>query len=224
MQLNNIEKSWKKVLASELDASYMRDLDFFLSRELKKKKIIYPSTNEIFSAFDSTPFNKVRVVIIGQDPYHGANQAHGMCFSVKKGVKPPPSLKNIYKELVTDIGFNVPDHGFLGPWAKQGVLLLNSVLTVEDGMAGSHQKKGWEEFTDSVIRILNNKKENLVFILWGAPAQKKAKVVDENRHFIIKSPHPSPLAAYRGFFGSRPFSKTNEFLQSIGSKPVDWSL
>lgn len=224
MLLNKIEKSWKKALGPELDAKYIKDLEKFLASEYKKKKNIYPRKEEIFEAFDSTPFNKVRVVIIGQDPYHGENQAHGMCFSVKKGIKPPPSLKNIYKELVTDIDFDIPEHGFLKPWAKQGVLLLNSVLTVEESKAGSHQKKGWEEFTDLVIRVLNDKKENIVFILWGAPAQKKAKVVDEKKHFIIKSPHPSPLAAYRGFFGSRPFSKTNTFLQSIGSKPIDWSL
>lgn len=224
MQINKIEKTWKKALGPMLEEKHIIELEKFLASEIKKKKIIYPSQNEIFSAFDATPFNKVRVVIIGQDPYHGADQAHGMCFSVKKGIKPPPSLRNIYKELATDIGFEIPEHGFLDSWAKQGVLLLNSVLTVEESKAGSHQKKGWEEFTDSVIKTLNDKKENLVFILWGAPAQKKAKVVDEKRHFILKSPHPSPLAAYRGFFGSRPFSKTNELLQSINSKPIDWSL
>lgn len=224
MQIDKIEKTWKKALGPMLEEKHIIELEKFLASEIKKKKIIYPSQNEIFSAFDATPFNKVRVVIIGQDPYHGADQAHGMCFSVKKGIKPPPSLRNIYKELATDIGFEIPEHGFLDSWAKQGVLLLNSVLTVEESKAGSHQKKGWEEFTDSVIKTLNDKKENLVFILWGAPAQKKAKVVDEKRHFILKSPHPSPLAAYRGFFGSRPFSKTNELLQSINSKPIDWSL
>ena len=224
MQINKIEKTWKKALGPMLEEKHIIELEKFLASEIKKKKIIYPSQNEIFSAFEATPFNKVRVVIIGQDPYHGADQAHGMCFSVKKGIKPPPSLRNIYKELATDIGFEIPEHGFLDSWAKQGVLLLNSVLTVEESKAGSHQKKGWEEFTDSVIKTLNDKKENLVFILWGAPAQKKAKVVDEKRHFILKSPHPSPLAAYRGFFGSRPFSKTNELLQSINSKPIDWSL
>jgi uracil-DNA glycosylase len=224
MLVNNIEKSWKKALGPELDGKHMKDLEKFLASEYKKKKNIYPKQEEVLGAFDSTPFNKVRVVIIGQDPYHGENQAHGMCFSVKKGIKPPPSLKNIYKELVTDIGFSIPDHGFLESWANQGVLLLNSVLTVEEALAGSHQKKGWEEFTDSVIKTLNDKKENLVFILWGAPAQKKAMEVDEKKHFILRSPHPSPLAAYRGFFGSRPFSKTNKFLQSIGSKPINWSL
>lgn len=224
MEINKIEKSWSKALGTELEADSLKSLEKFLKSEIKKKKTIYPNLGEVFSAFDSTPFNKVKVVIIGQDPYHGPDQAHGMCFSVKKGIKPPPSLKNIYKELAEDIDFKIPDHGFLEPWAKQGVLLLNSVLTVEDGKAGSHQKKGWEEFTDSVIKILNDKKENLIFILWGAPAQKKAKVVDETKHFILKSPHPSPLAAYRGFFGSKPFSKTNKLLQSIGSKPIDWSL
>ncbi len=224
MQLDNIEKSWKKALGPVLEAPYMKDLEKFLKSEIKKKKIIYPKAEEVFSAFDKTPFNKVRVVIIGQDPYHGADQAHGMAFSVKKGVKTPPSLRNIYKELESDIGLSTPEHGFLEPWAKQGVLLINSVLTVEEGKAGSHQKKGWEEFTDSVIKVLNEKKENLVFILWGAPAQKKANALDEKKHFILKSPHPSPLAAYRGFFGSKPFSQTNKHLKSIGSKPIDWSL
>lgn len=213
-----------KALGPELESKHIKDLEKFLTSEKKKKKVIYPKASEVFSAFDKTPFDKVRVVIIGQDPYHGPDQAHGMCFSVKKGIKPPPSLKNIYKELESDIGFSIPDHGFLEPWAKQGVLLINSVLTVEEARAGSHQKKGWEEFTDSVIKVLNEKKENLVFILWGAPAQKKAKVVDEAKHFILKSPHPSPLAAYRGFFGSKPFSQTNKLLKSIGSPPIDWSL
>lgn len=224
MQIDKIEKTWKKALGSEIESRSLKELEKFLKAELKKKRIIYPKQDEIFSAFDYTPFNKVRVVIIGQDPYHGADQAHGMCFSVKKGIKPPPSLKNIYKELADDVDFEIPDHGFLESWAKQGVLLLNSVLTVEEAKAGSHQKKGWEDFTDSVIKTLNDKKENLVFILWGAPAQKKAKVVDEKKHFILKSPHPSPLAAYRGFFGSKPFSKTNKILQSLGSNPIDWSL
>ncbi|MFT6067759.1 MAG: uracil-DNA glycosylase [Bacteriovoracaceae bacterium] len=224
MQLSKIEKSWMKALGPELESKHIKDLEKFLTSEKKKKKVIYPKASEVFSAFDKTPFDKVRVVIIGQDPYHGPDQAHGMCFSVKKGIKPPPSLKNIYKELESDIGFSIPDHGFLEPWAKQGVLLINSVLTVEEARAGSHQKKGWEEFTDSVIKVLNEKKENLVFILWGAPAQKKAKVVDEAKHFILKSPHPSPLAAYRGFFGSKPFSQTNKLLKSIGSPPIDWSL
>lgn len=224
MQIDKIEKSWKKALGSEIESESLKGLEKFLKSELKKKKVIYPKQEDVFSAFDYTPFNKVRVVIIGQDPYHGADQAHGMCFSVKKGIKPPPSLKNIYKELADDIDIEIPDHGFLESWAKQGVLLLNSVLTVEEAKAGSHQKKGWEDFTDSVIKTLNDKKENLVFILWGAPAQKKAKVVDEKKHFILKSPHPSPLAAYRGFFGSKPFSKTNKILQSLGLKPIDWRL
>ncbi len=216
--------SWDEFLAAEFDESYMKDLMSFLASERAAAKVIYPEQTEVFSAFKETPLSKVKVVIIGQDPYHGPGQAHGMCFSVKKGVRPPPSLKNIYKELEADVGVRAPDHGFLGHWAQQGVLLLNSVLTVEAAKAGSHQKKGWEKFTDRVIDVLNTQREGLVFILWGAPAQKKAARVDSSRHHIIKSVHPSPLAAHRGFFGTRPFSKTNEYLISQGKGPIDWSL
>ncbi len=216
--------SWQAHLESELEKDYMRDLMSFIERELAAGKIIYPDKEEVFSAFRATPFDRVRVVIIGQDPYHGPGQAHGMCFSVKKGVRPPPSLKNIYKELESDLGIKAPDHGHLLDWAQQGVLLLNSVLTVEAASAGSHQKKGWEQFTDRVIDLLNEKKDGLVFILWGSPAQKKAARVDSQRHHIIKSVHPSPLAAHRGFFGTKPFSRANDYLTSQGREAIDWSL
>lgn len=222
--MNQMEKAWKQYLGSELEMPYMKDLGQFIESERSAGKIIYPEESEVFSAFSATPFDKVKVVIIGQDPYHGAGQAHGMCFSVKKGVRPPPSLKNIYKELKSDLDIEPPEHGYLMDWAREGVLLLNSVLTVEDSKAGSHQKKGWEKFTDKVIDILNSEKEGLVFILWGAPAQKKAARVDASKHHIIKSVHPSPLAAHRGFFGTKPFSKTNEYLISRGLAPINWKI
>lgn len=220
----NLEPGWRSVLAEEFEKPYMGKLREFLVAETNAGKIIYPPTDDIFSALNLTPFNKVKVVIIGQDPYHGPGQAHGLCFSVKKGVKTPPSLVNIYKELKDDLGINTPEHGYLEEWARQGVLLLNNVLTVEDNKAGSHHGHGWEQFTDKIIEVLNQKKENLVFILWGSPAQKKAKSVDENKHFIIKSVHPSPLSSYRGFFGSKPFSKSNAFLKSKGITEIDWKI
>lgn len=216
--------SWRAHLESELEKDYMRALMSFIERELAAGKSIYPDQEQVFSAFSATPFDQVRVVIIGQDPYHGPGQAHGMSFSVRKGVRPPPSLKNIYKELESDLGIKAPDHGHLMDWAQQGVLLLNSVLTVEAASPGSHQKKGWEQFTDRVIDLLNEKKDGLVFILWGSPAQKKAARVDSQRHHIIKSVHPSPLAAHRGFFGTKPFSRTNDYLTSQGRDAIDWSL
>ena len=219
-----IDPSWKEVLLKEFDTPYMENLSQFLSSQAKAGKIIYPAENDIFSALNLTPFNKVKVVIIGQDPYHGPGQAHGLSFSVPKGVKIPPSLVNIYKELKDDLDITPPTHGYLEDWARQGVLLLNNVLTVEDGKAGSHHNQGWEQFTDKIIEVLNQKKENLVFILWGSPAQKKAKSIDENKHFIIKSVHPSPLSSYRGFFGSKPFSKTNAFLKSKGIKEINWKI
>lgn len=223
MRIDLLNKSWKKVLSAEINSSLMKELDKFLSKEIKRKKI-YPAEEEIFAAFNETPFENVKVVIIGQDPYHGPGQAHGMCFSVKPGVKTPPSLRNIYKELESDLGIAPPEHGYLKAWAEQGVLLLNAVLTVEDSKAGSHHGKGWEQFTDSVIEHLNEEKENLVFLLWGSPAQKKAAKVNEEKHHVLKCPHPSPLAAYRGFFGSKHFSKTNAFLKSKGITPIDWSI
>jgi uracil-DNA glycosylase len=219
-----LDKSWMPYLGEELSRPYMQELFKFLEKEKAQGKKIYPDESLILEAFRLTPFDKVKVVILGQDPYHGEGQAHGLCFSVKKGVKPPPSLVNIYKEFATDTGHTIPDHGNLEAWAKQGVLLLNTVLTVEDGMAQSHQKQGWENFTDKVIEILNIKKENLVFILWGSPAQKKAAKVDSEKHCILKAVHPSPLSYYRGFLGSRPFSQTNEYLTSKGITPIDWRL
>ncbi len=218
-----LEKSWKELLGSELKKTYMSDLRTFLVQEEKAQKTVYPQSQDILAALNLTPFHQVKVVILGQDPYHGPNQAHGLCFSVKPGVKTPPSLVNIFKELKDDLGITPPTHGCLDAWGKQGVLLLNNVLTVEDGKAGSHHLKGWEQFTDKIIELLNEKKENLVFILWGSPAQKKAQKVDSKKHFIIKSVHPSPLSSYRGFFGSKPFSQTNTYLNSKGIKPINWS-
>jgi uracil-DNA glycosylase len=219
-----LNQSWLKRLQGEFDAPYMQDLKRFLETERSAGKTIYPKGSEWFSALDQTPFDDVRVVILGQDPYHGEGQAHGLCFSVREGVRPPPSLLNIYKEMKADLGLEPPKHGNLSSWAKQGVLLLNSVLTVEAGRAASHQGKGWEEFTDHVIRALNNEKQNLVFILWGSYAQKKAAFVDRNKHMVITSAHPSPLSAHHGFFGSKPFSRCNEYLLAHGLKPVDWSI
>jgi uracil-DNA glycosylase len=219
-----LEKSWKELLGSELKKPYMIELRTFLVHEQESGKDIYPDSEDIFAALNHTPFDQVKVVILGQDPYHGPNQAHGLCFSVKAGVKIPPSLVNIFKELKDDLGVTPPTHGCLDSWAQQGVLLLNNVLTVENGKAGSHHLKGWEQFTDKIIEQLNEKKENLVFILWGNPAQKKAQKLDQKKHFIIKSVHPSPLSSYRGFFGSKPFSQTNTYLKSKELGPIDWTL
>ena len=219
-----LEKEWKKLLAAELQRPYMRELWDFLQHERDAGKVIYPQNDDIFAALNLTPFDQVKVVILGQDPYHGPNQAHGLSFSVKPGVKVPPSLVNIFKELESDLKITPAKNGILTQWAQQGVLLLNNVLTVEDGQAGSHHLKGWEQFTAKIIELLNEKKENLVFILWGSPAQKKAAKVDEKKHFVLKSVHPSPLSSYRGFFGSKPFSKTNEFLKSKDITPIDWTL
>ncbi len=219
-----IEKSWKKHIGDEFNKSYMLKLKEFLKNEADKGKVIYPSGKNIFSAFDQTKFDEVKAVIIGQDPYHGPGQAHGMCFSVKPGVKPPPSLVNIYKELKADVGFKIPSHGYLVSWANQGVLLLNSVLTVEQSKAGSHRGKGWEQFTNRVIEVLNESKENLVFFLWGNPAQKKGVIIDAQKHKILKSVHPSPLSAHRGFLGCRHFSQANKYLESKGIDPIKWEL
>lgn len=218
-----LPSDWGKFLDQEFSEPYMKDLNSFLDSEREKGKIIYPEEKNIFSAFHATPLKKVKVVIIGQDPYHGPNQAHGLSFSVNKGVKIPPSLVNIYQELKTDVGVIPPAHGDLRGWAQEGVLLLNNVLTVEASLAASHQKRGWEKFTDKVISVLNEERENLVFILWGSPAQKKAAQVNEKKHFLIKSVHPSPLSSYRGFFGSKPFSKANDYLEEKGIKTVEWS-
>lgn len=219
-----LEASWLAVLTDEFDQPYMRELKVFLAQEKAQGKVIYPTSQEWFAAFDKTPFDQVKVVILGQDPYHGANQAHGLCFSVPIGVKTPPSLLNIYKELTADLNIASATQGCLDYWAKQGVLLLNATLTVESGQAGSHQNKGWEKFTDSAIQALNEQREGLVFILWGSYAQKKGAFIDTQRHLVIKSAHPSPLSAYRGFFGSRPFSKTNAYLESLNKKAIDWQI
>lgn len=219
-----LEESWKSRLAPEFELSYMKKLKAFLVSEAKAGKIIYPKGSDIFNALNSTPFDKVKVVILGQDPYHGEGQAHGFCFSVKNGVQVPPSLVNIFKEMKEDLQLSPPSNGNLEKWAHEGVLMLNNVLTVEKGKAGSHHDQGWEIFTDKIIDILNQEKEHLVFILWGSPAQKKAMKVDPTKHLILKSPHPSPLSSYRGFFGSKPFSKTNDYLKKNNLQPIDWSL
>jgi uracil-DNA glycosylase len=218
-----IEKEWLEVLRSEFDKPYFTELKAFLTEE-KKQYRVYPPGSRIFAAFDYTPFSKVKVVILGQDPYHGDGQAHGLCFSVPDGIALPPSLVNIYKELSTDLGIAVPKSGNLENWAKQGVLLLNATLTVRANQAGSHQRHGWENFTDEVIRQLSARHTGLVFILWGSYAQAKESLIDTSRHFILKAVHPSPLSVYRGFFGCRHFSKTNELLMRAGKAPVDWKL
>lgn len=221
----NFEPSWLEVLHEEFEKDYMKKLRQFLKEEQDAGHRTYPKNADIFNAFWKTPFDKLKVLILGQDPYHGPNQAHGLSFSVQKGINPPPSLKNIYKELVTDTpGFVIPAHGELSEWAEQGVMLLNATLTVRASTPGSHQKKGWEEFTDQVIKTISDKKEGIVFILWGAYAQAKAELIDKSKHFIIKSPHPSPFSAAGGFFGSKPFSKTNEILIKEGKKPIDWQI
>jgi uracil-DNA glycosylase len=220
--VTSLHESWRAVLQSEFDAPYMAALKSFLIAERELGKQIYPKGSEWFRALDLTPLDKVRVVILGQDPYHGDGQAHGLCFSVRHGVKTPPSLVNIYKELQSDLGLAAPTHGNLEHWAKQGVLLLNSVLTVEAGLAASHQGKGWERFTDAVIREVNAQMRPIVFILWGNYAQKKAGFVDVSRHLVLRSAHPSPLSAHNGFFGSKPFSKTNEFLKAQCQTEINW--
>jgi uracil-DNA glycosylase len=219
-----LDKTWKQLLAEEWSRPYMQELQSFLVREKASGKTIFPPDEHVFAALNLTPFEKVKVVIIGQDPYHGPDQAHGLSFSVQKGIKTPPSLNNIFKELQDDLKLSPPQHGNLQHWASQGVLLLNNVLTVESGHAASHSHQGWEEFTDQIIKLLNEKKRHLVFILWGSPAQKKASQVDSQKHFILKSVHPSPLSSYRGFFGSKPFSKTNEYLISQGLAPISWNI
>lgn len=216
--------NWHKLKAAEEIKDYFIQLKSFLERQYQEKKVIYPPAHEVYQAFDLTPFNEVKVIILGQDPYHGQGQAHGLAFSVKKGVKLPPSLRNIFKELENDLQITLGPEGNLTAWAQQGVLLLNTVLTVEEGRAGSHHKKGWEFFTDTVIKLLDEELQDLVFVLWGAPAQTKKKLINSSKHLIIEAPHPSPLSSYRGFFGSKPFSKINEHLQKVGKAPIDWRL
>jgi uracil-DNA glycosylase len=222
--LVRLHESWLRVLQGEFDAPYMQALRAFLAVEREAGKVIYPKGSQWFAALDLTPLEKVRVVILGQDPYHGEGQAHGLCFSVRSGVRPPPSLINIYKEMQTDLGLPPPRHGNLQSWAEQGVLLLNSVLTVEAGRAASHQGKGWEQFTDAIIRLLNEQERPIVFILWGSYAQRKGALIDRAHHHVIASAHPSPLSAHNGFFGSKPFSRTNDFLRQAGQPEVNWAL
>ncbi len=223
-----LHDSWKEPLKGEFEAPYMQALKRFLLAERENGKRVYPAGSLWFHAMDATPLDKVRVVILGQDPYHGPGQAHGLCFSVRPGVKIPPSLVNIYKEMESDLGIEPASHGHLEHWARQGVLLLNSVLTVEQHQAASHRGKGWEQFTDAVIRAVAAKEEPVVFLLWGSYAQKKAAFVKSveqgGRHLVLKAPHPSPLSAHNGFFGCRHFSKTNDFLRSVGREPIDWEL
>ncbi|WP_010544176.1 uracil-DNA glycosylase [Sphingomonas elodea] len=228
MSTIKLHPSWLAPLEEEFAQPYMAALRDYLRAEKAAGKRIFPAGKDWFRALDLTPLEQVRVVILGQDPYHGEGQAHGLCFSVQPGVRVPPSLVNIYKEMETDLGIPRAKHGFLEHWARQGVLLLNAVLTVEMGRAAAHQGRGWERFTDAVIRLVNAKPEPVVFLLWGSHAQKKAAFVDSidkgGRHLVLKAPHPSPLSAHSGFFGSRHFSKANAFLQSIGQRPIDWAL
>ncbi len=218
-------KTWKEAIGAEKEQPYFQQILQQVQNERASGKIIYPPQKEVFSAFALTEFSEVKVVILGQDPYHGVGQAHGLAFSVKPPMVPPPSLVNMYKELSQDIaGFQIPQHGYLVDWAKQGVLLLNTVLTVEQGKAHSHANLGWETFTDKVIAQLNQYRENLVFLLWGSHAQKKGQFIDRNRHCVLISAHPSPLSAYRGFFGCRHFSKTNEYLREKGCEEINWQL
>jgi uracil-DNA glycosylase len=219
-----LHPSWKTPLLPEFSSPYMAALRQFLVAEKGAGKRIFPKGTEWFRALDLTPLDKVRVVILGQDPYHGEGQAHGLCFSVKPGVRPPPSLVNIYKEIESDLGIRPVTHGFLEHWAKQGVLLLNSVLTVEKGQPASHQGKGWERFTDAIIRLVNARETPVVFMLWGAYAQRKAEFVDGARHLVLKAAHPSPFSAHHGFLGCKHFSKANAFLESKGLPPIDWAL
>lgn len=215
---------WKQALGDEFQQPYMQQLRTFLLEEQAAGKVIYPPEPLIFNALNSTPLDKVKVVIIGQDPYHGPDQAHGLCFSVQPGVRTPPSLRNIYKEIERDLGYPVPEHGCLQSWAEQGVLLLNAVLTVTQGQAGAHANRGWERFTSQVIEVLNGQCEHLVFMLWGSYAQKKGQQIDVLRHCVLKSVHPSPLSAHRGFIGCGHFSAANAYLQEHGHSPIDWRL
>lgn len=219
-----LDAEWLAKLQPEFDAPYMQQLRAFLAAEKAAGKTIYPPGSLWFNALNHTPFSQVRVVILGQDPYHGPKQAHGLCFSVQKGITPPPSLVNIFAELKRDLGIEQPPHGNLTDWADQGVLLLNAVLTVENGKAGAHQGKGWELFTDKIIALLNAQREQLVFLLWGSYAQKKGALIDRKKHLVLTAPHPSPLSAYRGFIGCAHFSKTNQYLQKNGIPEICWQL
>lgn len=219
-----LEASWLRELEGEFKQPYMRELSTFLREQKAAGKQIFPPGGSIFNALDSTPFEQVKVVVLGQDPYHGPGQAHGLCFSVRPGIALPPSLQNIYRELQTDLGFNMPSHGCLQHWAQQGVLLLNAVLTVEARRAASHQGKGWEQFTDQIVQSLNQKRTGLVFMLWGAYAQRKGEIIDRQKHLVLTAPHPSPFSADRGFFGCRHFSRANDYLREQGKEAIDWQL
>jgi uracil-DNA glycosylase len=218
-----LKNDWQELLSPEFEKPYFQNFYGFLLTEYASQ-IIYPPADDVFNALHYTPYKDIKAVIIGQDPYHGPNQAHGLCFSVQPGVKIPPSLLNIYKELKEDLGIPIPTHGYLESWAKQGVLMINAVLTVRDGIAGAHAKMGWEPFTDKIIELLNEREKPVVFILWGGYARKKAKMITNPNHLVLEAPHPSPLSSYRGFFGSKPFSKTNEFLIQTGQTPIEWSV
>lgn len=218
-----IQTDWQDILHDELQTDYVKNLELFLEKEYQSKTI-FPDKQNIFSALNYTPFSETKVVILGQDPYHGDNQAHGLSFSVLPGTKIPPSLVNIFKELADDCKINTPSSGYLVPWAKQGVLLLNTVLTVERGKAHSHKNKGWENFTNCIIKSLNKKENPIILVLWGKPAQQKKQLIDHTKHIIIESPHPSPLSAYRGFFGSKPFSKINNSLKETNQPQINWTL
>lgn len=219
-----IEPSWKAQLRGEFEQPYYQSLVGFVVGELREKKVVYPPPSRVFAAFDYTPFDQVKVVILGQDPYHGPKQANGLCFSVSEEVKIPPSLQNIYKELHTDLGLPIPSHGNLESWARQGVLLLNAVLTVQARSPASHAGKGWETFTDRAIRALSEEREGIVFMLWGKYAQQKGEIIDSSKHLVLKAPHPSPYSANNGFFGCRHFSKANEYLAKQGKAPVEWGV
>ncbi len=220
----DLESSWLTPLAAEFQQPYMLELRAFLLAEKQAGKRIFPPGRELFSSFSHTPLDKVKVVILGQDPYHGEGQAHGLCFSVRPGIAPPPSLQNIYKELKAEMGMPIPTHGHLTAWADQGVLLLNSVLSVESGLAASHQGRGWETFTDRVIELINQQREGVVFMLWGSYAQRKGAMIDGARHCVLRAPHPSPLSAHRGFFGCGHFVAANQYLIEKGISPIDWRL
>ncbi len=221
--LPKLSSSWRSVLAAEFDKPYFRKLEKFIEAE-QQTHIVYPPAPDIFSALTLTPYEHVNVLLLGQDPYHGKNQAHGLCFSVRPGIRPPPSLKNIYAELKEDTGFRLPNNGYLIPWAKQGILMLNAVLTARAGEPNSHKGKDWEIFTDTIISRVNERDTSVVFVLWGAYAQKKIKLIDTNKHTIIKSAHPSPLSAHNGFFGSRPFSAINKALRAADKPQIDWQI
>ena len=223
-EMQPLESGWQQHLGREFDKDYMVRLRAFLGEQKQAGKTVYPAGPDIFNAFNLTPFERVKVVILGQYPYRGPYQSHGLCFSVQRGVKTPPSLVNIYKEIHRDLGLPIPGHGNLTHWAEQGVLLLNAVLTVEAGQAASHQKQGWETFTDEAIEQLNRDRDGLVFLLWGSHAQKKGRLIDRERHCVLTAPHPSPLSAHRGFLGCGHFSRANQYLLQQGQEPIDWSV